>query len=74
MNVVPCKDCVSRNGNCHANCVLYKEWKIEHENYKVKIRKQKKLDTDYVDYVLKQRTRIVHAKTAGRNRRIVSQL
>lgn len=74
MNVVPCKDCNCRHAECHSDCSSYKDWKIEYENVKEKVRKQKDLDINYVDYVLCQRSKIVRAKCGSKARKIVAQI
>ena len=74
MNVVPCKDCNCRQAECHASCPLYNKWKTEYEIVKKKVRQQKELDINYVDYVLTQRSRIVRAKCGTRTRKIVAQI
>ena len=74
MNVVPCKDCNCRYAECHASCPLYNKWKTEYEIVKQKVRQQKELDINYVDYVLTQRSRIVRAKCGTRTRKIVAQI
>lgn len=74
MNVVPCKDCNCRYAECHADCSSYKDWKIEYENVKEKVRKQKDLNINYVDYVLCQRSKIVRAKCGSKTRKIVAQI
>lgn len=53
---------------------LYNKWKTEYEIVKKKVRQQKELDINYVDYVLTQRSRIVRAKCGTRTRKIVAQI
>ena len=47
MKINPCKECVppERHPGCHTFCEAYIEWKEEWEELKVKIRKQKQMDS-----------------------------
>ena len=72
--IVPCKDCESRDAECHATCQLYKDWKWEYETAKKKAYIRQKLNMDYVDYVLEQRAKRVRPKSALRTQKIVAQI
>ena len=45
MKRIPCdRECPNRRVGCHAECEVYKAWKVEYEALTKKIKMQKMLD------------------------------
>lgn len=50
----PCKDCKKRFQFCHTACEDYKNWKIQHENYRQEVMSKYKTEHDIIASQVKQ--------------------
>ena len=73
MNKAPCYRCEVRGAGCHAKCKAYAEWKAEHEELRSKIKKINDLDTNFVDYVLCQREKVIRSRSSRTKQKLVHQ-
>lgn len=54
----PCHGCNDRNGDCHAKCEKYAEWKKEHDILKAQELKQKTIEQAMIETVRQRKDRI----------------
>lgn len=58
----PCKDCTERHMNCHADCIKYKNWRAEYDEYARKIAEKQRADI----CIAAEKKAVIHSK---RNKR-----
>ena len=50
MKTAPCIECEHRHMGCHADCIVYKDWRKEHEAVRQTIYKAKQRESSYINY------------------------
>ncbi len=73
MTKSPCYKCETRCAECHAKCGEYAEWKTEHQKLKSKIEKENFIYTNFVDYVLNQREKVIRSRSSRSKQKLVHQ-
>ena len=53
-NTSPCKDCKKRCMACHTVCEDYKNWEIEHKNYRQEVISKYKTENDIISSKIRQ--------------------
>lgn len=73
MTKSPCYKCETRCAECHAKCGDYAEWKTEHQKLRSKIEKENFIYTNFVDYVLNQREKVIRSRSSRSKQKLVHQ-